>query len=111
MQSGAMVLGIIGGGIAFLMGLAGFTLGQVVSSASGGQGGGVLKLLSLGIPILGLVGAVMVKSKALPGGALMLVSGAAIFLLLGVHFFSLLPGVPLLLGGALGIADGAKGGS
>jgi len=69
MKTGAMVLGIIGGIIAFLMGLLGFTLGQI-GSALEAEGAGIVKVLSLVIPIVGIVGGAMVKGKALIGGSL-----------------------------------------
>ncbi len=108
MKTGAMVLGIIGGIIALLIGLFGFTLGQI-GSAVGAEGAGITKVLSLVIPIVGLVGGAIVKGKALIGGSLMLVSAIAIVALLGINFFSLLPGIPLLIGGILGVTNSKEG--
>lgn len=103
MKTGAMVLGLIGGILAFLLGLLGFTLGQV-GTAVGARGSGLMQLMSLSLPIIGIVGGAIVKSKALAGGALMLVSAAAIIAWIGFNFFALLPGIPLIIGGILGVA-------
>lgn len=103
MRTGAMVLGIIGGVLALLLGLVGFSLGQLGSSL-GEDGAGIVMVLSLAIPVVALVGASTVKAKAGVGGALMLLSAVAIVLVLKVHFFSLLPGIPLAIAGFLGLA-------
>ena len=102
MRIGAMVLGIIGGIFALLMGLIEFTIGQI-GGAVGAKGAWFVEILSLVIPIVGLVGGTIVKGKALVGGILMLASAIAIFVLVGINLFSLLPGIPLLIGGILGL--------
>lgn len=102
MKTGAMVLGIIGGIIAFLMGLLLFGLGQLGSELEV-EGSGIVQVLSLAIPVVALVGASIVKSKTLIGGLLMLASAIAMVVVLGINFFSLLPGIPLLIGGTLGL--------
>ncbi len=97
MRTGAMVLGIIGGVIAFLMGLLGYGLGELADSTG-------FKLISLLIPIVGLIGAGIVKSKPKVGGILMLASMIGIFIVLKINILSLLAGIPLLIAGILGFA-------
>jgi hypothetical protein len=67
MATGAMVLGIIGGLFAFAIGRLGFALGQAADQVG-------LKVVSVTIPVVGLVGAAVVKSNAKIGGSLMVLS-------------------------------------
>lgn len=99
MKTASMVLGIIGGILALLLGLVGYTLGGLGS----GREATLLRVVSLALPVLALVGASIVKTKGGPGGITMLGVAAATFLLLGVNFASLLPGLPLAVAGVLGV--------
>lgn len=102
MKTGALVLGIIGGLIALLYGTFGYGVGSFLSSA-GAQEGGIMKLLSVGLPIAALVGAGMVKARPAAGALLMGGSAIALIAILGFNFFSLIPVVLLGLGALLGI--------
>jgi len=99
MKTGALVLGIIGGLVALLYGLLGYGL---ASLAGGAEGAGLLKLLSIALPIAALIGAGMVKAKPVIGAALMAIGAIGFVLILGFNFFSLIPVVLLGLGALLG---------
>jgi hypothetical protein len=102
MKTGALVLGILGGVIALIYGMVGYGLGDLGSSL-GVKDSGTMKFLSLGLPIAGLVGAGMVKTKAVIGAALMGIAAIGIVLFLGFNFFSLIPVVLLGLGAFLAV--------
>jgi hypothetical protein len=99
MKTGALVLGIIGGLVALLYGLLGYGLGSL---AGGAAGAGLLKLLSIALPVAALIGAGMVKAKPVIGAALMAIGALGFVLILGFNFFSLIPVVLLGLGALLG---------
>jgi len=101
MKTGALVLGIIGGLIALLYGLIGYGIGSL-AQAGGSNAGILLKFLSVGLPILALVGAGMVKAKPIIGAVLMAISAIGFVLVLGFNFFSLIPVVLLGLAAFLG---------
>lgn len=110
MKTGALVLGIIGGLIALLYGFLGYSLGSFVG-ATGQEGGGLIKFLSLALPIAALIGAGIVKAKPLIGAILMAVAAVGFVIILGFNFFSLIPVVLLGLGallGFLGMQEDAK---
>jgi hypothetical protein len=101
MKVGALVLGIIGGLVALLYGLVGFGLGSI-SNAVGANGGAGLKVVSMGLPVMALVGAGMVMAKPFVGAVLMAIAAVGFVLILGFNFFSLVPVVLLGLGALLG---------
>jgi len=110
MKTGALVLGIIGGLIALIYGLFGYGIGSL-GSAVGTAGSGMVKFLSLALPIAALIGAGMVKAKPVIGAALMAIGAIGFVLILGFNFFSLIPVVLLGLGallGFLGMQEDAK---
>lgn len=110
MKTGALVLGIIGGLIALIYGLVGYGIGSL-GSAVGVEGSGMVKLVSIALPIAALIGAGMVKAKPLIGAALMAIGAIGFVLILGFNFFSLIPVVLLGLGallGFLGMQEDAK---
>jgi hypothetical protein len=96
MKTGALVLGIIGGLVALLYGLIGYGLGSLA------EGAGLLKLLSIALPVAALSGAGMVKAKPIIGAVLMAIAAIGFVLILGFNFFSLIPVVLLGLGALLG---------
>jgi hypothetical protein len=100
MKTGALVMGIIGGLIALVYGMVGYGLGDLGSSL-GVKDSGMVKFLSLGLPIAGLIGAGIVKAKAVIGAALMGIAAIGIVFILGFNFFSLIPVVLLGLGALL----------
>jgi len=101
MKTGALVLGIVGGLIALIYGLVGYGIGSLGSSA-GAEGAGLVKLLSIGLPVAALIGAGMVKAKPVIGAVLMAIAAIGFVLILGFNFFSLIPVVLLGLGALLG---------
>jgi len=111
MKTGALVLGIIGGLVALLYGLIGYGLGSLAEGAGGVEGAGLLKLLSIALPVAALSGAGMVKAKPIIGAVLMAIAAIGFVLILGFNFFSLIPVVLLGLGalfGFLGSQEDAK---
>ncbi len=104
MRSAAMVLGIVGGIFGLLFGAACFTFGSL-GAELGVEGSGLFMLSSVGFPVAGLVGAVVVKRKPATGGLLMLLGAIGFTWLVGLNFLSLVPGIPLALGGALGFYE------
>jgi hypothetical protein len=104
MKVGALILGIIGGLVTLFYGLLGYGLGSMAGAAG-------LKIVSVGLPIAGLVGAGMVMAKPVTGAALMGTAAVGLLLILGFNFFSLIPIVLLGLGALLGFLssqDAAK---
>jgi hypothetical protein len=95
MKVGALILGIIGGLLTLLYGLLGYGLGSMAGAVG-------LKIVSIGLPILGLVGAGMVMAKPIIGAVLMGIATVGLMLILGFNFFSLIPIVLLGLGTLLG---------
>jgi hypothetical protein len=100
MKTGALVLGIIGGLVALLYGLIGYGLGSLAEGAV--EGAGLLRLLSIALPVAALSGAGMVKAKPIIGAVLMAIAAIGFVLILGFNFFSLIPVVLLGLGALLG---------
>ena len=101
MKTGALVLGIIGGLIALIYGLIGYGLGSL-GSVAGAEGAGLVKFISIGLPVAALIGAGMVKAKPIIGAPLMAIAAIGFVLILGFNFFSLIPVVLLGLGALLG---------
>ena len=94
-------MGIIGGLVALLYGLLGYGLGSLADAGQAGSGAS-MKALSLGLPIVALIGAGMVMAKPIIGAVLMGIAAIALILILGFNFFSLIPVVLLGLGSLLG---------
>jgi len=103
-----MVLGIIGGLIALIYGFFGYAFGSL---AEGADASGIVKLVSLGLPICALVGAGFVKPKPLIGAILMAVPAVGFVMIFGFGVIVLVPvlllGVASLLG-FLGMQESTK---
>jgi hypothetical protein len=97
-----MVLGIIGGVFAVLVGLLLYTGAQLLGEV-GVRGLGGIKALCIIVPIIGLVGGAIVKTQTAVGSVLMLLAAVLGVVLIGFNVFSLLPGIFLFLGGLLGL--------
>lgn len=99
MQTGAMVLGIIGG----LVGLTiAFWFGVIVGMGEelGAETGMTTRaFLGFILALAGLTGGAIVKGRAQMGGLLMLISGIGGFLTNGVLWF--FAAIPLLIGGGI----------
>lgn len=90
------ILGIICAFIALLIGGMGAAFEAEGANTIIGLGWG-----AVGLSILGIVGSVMVRSKAKGGGIMMTVAAIGGFICISI--FYLLPGVLLLIGGLMGI--------
>ena len=97
MRVGALIVGIIGGLIALVIGQLGFALGSLIGFSQ-------LKALSVILPIIALVGAGMVLSKPLIGAAMMALAGIVFIAILGFNFFTFIPVLLLFLAACLGLA-------
>lgn len=113
MRSAAMVLGIIGGLIAMLVGF--FSFGYTEAIERFGEIDGLAEqvgnvdLVRIGAfvtPLLAIAGGAMAKIRALWGGGLMLVSAAAMYYVFGFNVFTMFPIGFCALGGVLALAAG-----
>ena len=96
MSIAAMICGLIGGILGIFIGMAGYGYGSFVgfmepTSASAARN---YQLISLAVPIAGIVGAAIVRANALIAGLLMAASAAGMFHQFGFNMFT---GVPLAL--------------
>ncbi len=119
MNTAGMVLGIIGGLIALLVGAFGYglsSMGASVSASVGYHEGSALMMVyqfaSLALPIAALVGSgVAVRAPAV-GGVIMAASAIGIVFVFGFGFFSTVPVVLLGVGALLvflGLSNSAEG--
>lgn len=115
MKAGA-ILGIIGGVLALLVGAVGYsastTLGNLsagVGYAEGASSMQFYRLMSIVLPIVGLVGGGMAFKNPKVGAGLMAVSTVGILFSFGVGIFSLLCAGLLGVGALLVFLDAQKG--
>ncbi len=108
-STAALIFGILGGLFGLLVGLFGYLVGGIVG-AGGQNGAGLFQLISIAIPIAGLVGGGMAKSNAFVAGVLMLLSAAGMLLVFGFNFFTAIPVVLSGVGGVMALisANDAK---
>ncbi|NEY91620.1 hypothetical protein [Tabrizicola oligotrophica] len=111
MRNAALVLGLIGGIWAMVVGFFGF--GYTSFIEQNGETGEllrqvdhplVIKAASFLAPILAIAGAAMARSLNLAAGALLLASSAAIWLAFGFNVFTMFPIAMCGLGGVLAFA-------
>ncbi|PRP93743.1 hypothetical protein TUN_44790 [Bacillus sp. M21] len=97
------VLGLIGGIFGILCAFIALFIGGVASAMEAEGAGSVIGLgwAAVALSILGIVGSVMVKSKAKVGGAMMTIAAIGGFIC--ISFIYILPAVLLLIGGLMGI--------
>ncbi|AWC32746.1 membrane protein [Bacillus cytotoxicus] len=97
------VLGLIGGIFGILCVFIALFIGGLGSALEADGADSIIGLGwgAVGLSILGIVGSVMVKSKAKVGGIMMTI--AAIGGLICISMFYILPCVLLLIGGLMGI--------
>ncbi|HDR4570286.1 DUF4064 domain-containing protein [Bacillus cytotoxicus] len=97
------VLGLIGGIFGILCAFIALFIGGLGSALEADGADSIIGLGwgAVGLSILGIVGSVMVKSKAKVGGIMMTI--AAIGGLICISMFYILPCVLLLIGGLMGI--------
>lgn len=113
MRNAALVLGIIGGLFAMLVGF--FSYGYTEAAARYAEVEDIfgpianrelIRTVSFAAPLLAIAGGAMAKVRALWGGALMLVAAAGMYLAFGFNVFTMFPLGFCLLGGILAIAAG-----
>ena len=113
MRNAAMVLGIVGGLIAMVIGF--FSFGYTEVTANHEQVGEVfgmfdnaqfVRVTSFLAPLLALAGGAMAKIRALWGGVLMLIAGGLVYAAFGFNAFTMFPVGFLILGGLLALAAG-----
>ncbi|HDR6309459.1 TPA: DUF4064 domain-containing protein [Bacillus cereus] len=97
------VLGLIGGIFGILCAFIALFIGGVASAMEAEGAGSVIGLgwAAVALSVVGIVGSVMVKSKAKVGGAMMTISAIGGFIC--ISFIYILPAVLLLIGGLMGI--------
>lgn len=113
MRSAAMVLGIIGGCLAILVGFFsyGYTeainrFGEVEGLFSQVNDPALIRTASFLAPLLAIAGGAMAKIRALVGGILLLVSAGLMYYAFGFNVFTMFPLGMTGLAGLLAIAAG-----
>ncbi|MEZ5715674.1 MAG: hypothetical protein R3D85_11155 [Paracoccaceae bacterium] len=113
MRNAALVLGVIGGIFAMLVGF--FSYGWTEVTANHQQVGEMfgqfdnaqmIRVTSFLAPLLAIAGGAMAKVRALWGGVLMLIAGGLIFAAFGFGVFTMFPIGFCILGGLLALAAG-----
>jgi len=97
------VLGLIGGIFGILGAILALMVGGLGAAFEAEGANSIIGLgwAAVGLSILGIVGSVVVKSKAKAGGIMMTI--AAIGGFISIFVFYILPGILLLIGGLMGI--------
>lgn len=101
-RTSEFVLGLIGGIFGIISGFMAMMMGGIGKAVGSGSGGlGTLGVWAILFSILGIVGAVTVKSKSKIGGWFMII--AAVGGTISVSMFYILPGILLIIGGLMGL--------
>jgi len=100
MKVAALILGIIGGLIALTFGFLGFGLGAMANAANAGGGG--LKVVSIAVPVVALIGAGFVMAMPVLGALMMGGAAIAFIAILGFGTFTMVPVVILGIAALLG---------
>ena len=113
MRNAALVLGIIGGVFAMLVGFFGYgyteaveRYGEIEGLAQQVDNVGLIRAASFLSPLLAIAGGAMASARALWGGILMLISAALMLAAFGFSVFTMFPIGFTVLGGLLAIAAG-----
>ena len=113
MRNAALVLGVIGGLIAMVVGFFGYGYTEVVEKhAEVGEMFGqvdnaqLIRVTSFLAPLAAIAGGAMAKIRALWGGILMLVAGALMYNAFGFGVFTMFPIGFCIVGGILALAAG-----
>lgn len=113
MRNAALVLGVIGGVIAMLIGFSAYgyteiieTHGEIEGVAEQVDNVGLIRLTSFLAPLLAIAGGAMAKVRALWGGVLMLIAGGLMYHAFGFGVFTMFPIGFCILGGLLALAAG-----
>lgn len=114
-MKGGMILGIIGAVISLLVGAVGYsassTLGSWASAVEYQEGAASMQfyaIMSIVLPIVGLVGSGITSKNAKLGAALMGVSAVGILWAFGIGIFSIICSVLLGVGSVLVFLDSEK---
>ena len=111
MRNAALVLGIIGGLWAMIIGFFGY--GYTVFIEKNGEIGDlatqvnhpmVIRAASFLAPILAIAGGAMARSQNVAAGVLLMLAGAAIYAAFGFGPFTMFPIAMCILGGLLALA-------
>ncbi|WP_288942188.1 hypothetical protein [uncultured Roseovarius sp.] len=113
MRNAALVLGIIGGLFAMLVGFFsyGYTefineYGEIEGLATQVERVALIRFVSFFAPLLAIAGGAMARIRALWGGGLMLLSAGAMFYAFDFGVFTMFPIGCTALGGLLALAAG-----
>ncbi len=113
MRNAALVLGIIGGLIAMVIGFFGYGYTEIVrANADVGEVFGtfdneaLVRTASFLAPLLAIAGGARARIRALWGGGLLLVATALMYFAFGFGVFTMFPIGFCLLGGVLALAAG-----
>jgi hypothetical protein len=113
MRNAALVLGIIGGCLALIVGFFsyGYTelineFGEIEGLAEQVDRVGLIRTVSFLSPLLAIAGGAMAKVRALWGGVLMLISAGLMGYAFGFGVFTMFPIGFTVLGGLLAVAAG-----
>jgi hypothetical protein len=113
MRNAALVLGVIGGLLALMVGFFsyGYTefinrYGEIEGLAEQVDQVGLIRAVSFLSPLLAIAGGAMAKVRALWGGVLMLISAGAMYHAFGFTVFTMFPIGFTALGGLLALAAG-----
>jgi hypothetical protein len=113
MRNAALVLGLIGGVLAMMVGFAvyGYSVfidwfGEIPDLAYQLETPQLDRTVAFLAPMLAIAGGAMAKARALWGGGLMLIASVGIFYAFGFGVFTMFPIAFCGLGGVLAIAAG-----
>ncbi len=112
MRNAALILGIIGGVVGMIVGF--FSYGytefvdwfgnEVPDVLEQVDNVGLIRFMALFAPLLAIAGGAMAKSRAMIGGALMLLSAAGMYYAFRFNAFTMFPIAMCGLGGVLALA-------
>ena len=105
-RTAEFVLGLIGAILGFIGAITAIFLGGIDTALTGSTSIASSAWIAFFMSIVGLVGAIMVRSKEKMGGILMLIS--AIVGVICIFIFYLVPGILLLIGGLMGLFRNEK---
>lgn len=113
MRNAALMLGIVGGLIAMVVGFFGYgytelvnrhaEIGEIFGQVNDPQ---FIRIASFLAPLLAIAGGAMARIRALFGGILMLLAGALMYLAFGFGVFTMFPIGFCIVGGLLALAAG-----
>jgi len=111
MRNAALMLGVIGGIIGMIVGFFGYGytefidwFGEVPDIAEQVDNVGKIRAVSLLSPLLAIAGGAMARSRAMLGGALMILSAGGMYFGFGFGVFTMFPIAMCALGGVLALA-------